>query len=215
MWRFARQLGFGRFDHGRLARAVQSGLRFRCADDASGGDGGDGSGGGGGSGGGDGGGSDGGAGGSGGGAGGSKTFSQEEVNTIVKREKDKQGAKHREALQAQLDEVNKMKDARDLAEAQRKKFEDRAASLESDLMTKEEKATADKAKADKEHKTALDAVNTERDGWKTRYEKERTDVAILAAASKHKAYNPSQLLALVSPLTHVVQRVNEKTKEGN
>jgi hypothetical protein len=218
MWRFARQLGFGRFDHGRRVRRAQSGFRFRFAEDAGGGDGGGGAGGGGGDGGGgDGGGAGGGGGdggGSGGGAGGGKTtFTQDEVNTIVKREKDKQAAKHREALQAQLAEVNELKEAKDLTDAQRKKFEERAAQLEADLMTKEEKAAADKAKADKEHKTALDAVSTERDGWKSRYEKERKDTAIMAAASKHKAYNPSQLLALVSPLTHVVQRVDEKTKE--
>lgn len=209
MRRFARQLGFGRFDHRQHGRLVARANRFRCHE----GDGGDGDGAGGGGGTAGGGGDGAGAGGDGSGGGAGKTFTQEDVNTIVKREKEKQAAKHREALKAQLDEVNQLKDAKELTEAQRKKLEERAASLEADLMTKEEKAAAEKSRSDKEHKAAMEAVAAERDGWKGRYEKERKDTAIMAAASKHKAYNPSQLLALVNPLTLLVQRLDEKTKE--
>lgn len=185
--------------------------RFRHHEDA-GGDGGAG-GGGGGDGGGDGGdgsggGGDGGASGGGGGAG--KTFDQTQVNAIVKREKEKLEGKFKEQIQKQLDEVNELKKSKDLTEKQRKTLDERAATLQAELLTEREKAEAEKRRADEKHKTELDGLSTERDTWKARYETRERESAILGAASKHDAYSASQLVALVSPLVEVSPELDDK-----
>jgi len=204
--RLARLLGMRFVDRQQNMRSYVTHRRFRRME-GDGDDDGDVGGGGGG------GGASGGAGGSGGGSGGddgNKTFTQEELNSIVKREKTKLESKYKEQTQKQLDELNKMRDAKDLTEAQRKKLDDRAAALEAELMTEREKAEAEKKRSQTKHQQELEATKTEAKQWQGLYEKERKDTAIMSAASKHKAFNPDQLLALVSPLTHVVQRKNDK-----
>jgi len=185
--------------------------RFRHLEDA-GGDGGAGSGAGG-TGGGDGsgdGGTGGGDGGASGGGSSSKTFDQSQVNAIVKREKEKMEAKYKEQIQKQLDDVNKLKNDKDLTEKQRAALDDRAKTLQAELLTEREKAEAEKRRADEKHKVELDGLSQERDTWKSRYETREKESAILAAASKHDAYSASQLVALVSPLIKVSPALDDK-----
>lgn len=206
-------LGMQYVDHHQNLGSLVRHSRFRLMEDSGTDGGGSGTGGTGGAGGG-GGDGDGGAGGGGaGGAGGgdsNKTFTQDELNSIVKREKAKLEGKYKEQTQKQLDEINKIRDAKDLTEAQRKKLDDRAAALEAELMTEREKAESEKKRSQTKHQQELDNIQVESKQWRGLYEKERKDTAIMSAASKHKAFNPDQLLALVSPLTHVVQRKNDK-----
>lgn len=191
--------------------------RFRHLEDA-GGDGGAGSGAGGsgdGAGGGDGSGDggDGDAGGaSGGGGGAGKSFDQTQVNAIVKREKEKMEAKFKEKIQEQLNEVNELKKSKDLTEKQRKTLDERAASLQAELLTEREKAEAEKRRADEKHKTEMDGVSKERDTWQHRFENQTIETAILAAAAKHDAYNAKQVIGLVKDLVNVSPVLDD---EGN
>jgi hypothetical protein len=175
------------------------------------GDGGDGDGGGSGGGSGGTGGGDGGSGGDGGGSGGaSKTFTQEQVNAMMKREREKLDSKFKEQTKKQLDEINKLRDAKDLTESQRKKLDERAATLEAEMLTEREKAEAEKRRSEEAHKKALDAVTGERDQWRGRFETELRNAAVLSAASEHKAFNAEQLLGLVGPRVSVEEVMNEK-----
>lgn len=184
------------------------GLRFRQKEDDGGG--GDGSGGGGG-GGGDGSGGDGEGGGSGGG--GDQNFTQEQVNSMMKKERAKIESKFKEQTQKQLSEINKLRESKDLTEAQRKKLDDRADTLQAELMTEKERAEADKKAAETKHGKELKVAQGESVAWQGRYENQMKETDILAAASKHAAYNAVQLLGLVAPLTHVVSVKTDKGEE--
>jgi hypothetical protein len=147
---------------------------------------------------------------SGGGGDASKTFNQDQVNAIMKREREKQEAKYKEQIQKQIAEVNKMKDEKDLTEAQRAKLDERAKALNAELLTEREKADAEKRRADEKHKTELEGVAAERDTWQSRYENQQRETAILSGASKHNAYHAPQLIGLISGLIDVAQAKDAK-----
>lgn len=144
----------------------------------------------------------------GGGADPKTSFSQDQVNAILKREKDKQEAKYKDQIRMQIAEVTKMKDEKDLTEAQRAKLDERAKTLQAELLTEREKADAEKRRADEKHKTELDGVSVDRDTWRGRYETQTRTNAILEAASKHEAYMGSQLVGLIKDLVDVAPEVD-------
>lgn len=187
--------------------------RFRSLEGDGGDD--DGSGGGGGSGGGSGGGGGdeppGGGGNAGGGSGGGgriKTFTQEEVNSIVAKEKNA----FRTKLQEQLDRVNTLAEEKNLSEQARSALAEQKTELEASLMTAQQKAEAEKKAAETKFQGELDKAQQDSKAWRSRFEVQMKDTAILAAAGKHAAYNPTQLLGLVSPLTTVEEI---KDSDGN
>lgn len=207
MRKFGREAGqrFVDWSQSRPLSSFFAGRNFRMHEEGAGGtDDGSGGGGSGGAGGSD----DGSAGGSGGGA--SKTFSQEDLNRIVKKEREKLEGNFKSKLQEQLDRVNKLSEEKNLSDEQRKQLSDSKAALEAELMTEREKAEADKKRLDSTHKKELDKVSGDRDKWQSLYESQMKETAILSAASNHEAYNPTQLTALVSPLTHVEEVTNDK-----
>lgn len=175
---------------------------------------------GGGGGGGDGGGGDGGSGGGGGGGdgggsggGGDQKFSQEQVNSMMKKEREKLEKGYRTKTQEHLVEINTLREDKDLTESQRKKFDERATTLQTELMTTQERAEAEKKAAEKKFGQELDASKLEGDAWKGRFETQMSRTAILASAGKFGVYNAEQLLGLVSPLSHVVPVLDEKGKD--
>lgn len=173
------------------------------AGSGDGGSGGGGDGGGAGGGGGTGGGAGGGDGGAGGGAGGGspKTFTQDDVNSIVKKEREAYQAKQRETLK-QLEDLRGEKNTSD---EQAKKLDTQIATMRTELMSEKEKAEAEKNRIAEEHKRALDAASGDRDAWQTRYESSQVLGDLLAAASKHKAYNSQQVVAVLQQGASLVE----------
>lgn len=176
-------------------------------------EGGSGGGGGGGDGGNGGGGDGGGSGGGGSGSGGAQTFSQDQVNAFMKKEREKVEQKFKVKTQEQLAEINKLREDKDLTETQRQKLDERATTLSAELMTEKERAAADQKAAEKKFGLELDAAKQDGTAWKERFELQMSQTAILASAGKFGVYNAAQLLALVAPLTHVVPVLDSKGKE--
>lgn len=172
---------------------------------------GDGGGDGGGGGGGNGDGDDKGKGGSGGG--GDQKFTQEQVNSMMKKEREKIEQKFTVKTKEQLAEINKLREDKDLSEAQRQKLDECATALSAELMTEKERAEAEKKAAEKKFGQELEAARQDGAAWKNRFELEMSQTAILSSAAKHGVYNATQLLALVSPHAHVVPVTDDKGKE--
>lgn len=175
--------------------------------------GGSGGGGGGGAGGEGGGGEGGGSGGGGSGSGGAQTFSQEQVNAFMKKEREKIEAKFQVKTREQLAEIQKMREDKDLTETQRNKLDERATALSAELMTEKERAAAETKAAEKKFTQELDAAKQDGTAWKERFEVQMSQTAILASAGKFGVYNAEQLLALVTPHVHVVPVLDAKGKD--
>jgi len=131
----------------------------------------------------------------------------------MKKEREKVEQKFKVKTQEQLAEINKLREDKDLTETQRQKLDERATTLSAELMTEKERAAADQKAAEKKFGLELDAAKQDGTAWRERFELQMSQTAILAAAAKHGVYNATQLLALVSPVSHVVPVVDGKGKE--
>ncbi len=154
-----------------------------------------------------------GSGGGGSGGGGSQGFTQEQVNAFMKKEREKIEAKFVVKTREQLEEINKLREDKDLTESQRNKLDERATSLSAELMTEKERAAAETKAAEKKFGQELDAAKQNGTEWKERFELQMSQTAILASAGKFGVYNAEQLLALVTPHVHVVPVLDSKGKD--
>jgi len=217
MWMktFGRVMG-QRFVAHNQARGLSSfvgGRRFRqCEGD--GGDGGDG-GSGGGSGGGDGGGDGGGSGGGSGDGGGERTFSQDDVDGIVKRRLAKAEQAHQTKQRETLKQLEDLRAQKNLSEEHASKLDEQIQSIKSDLMTEKERAQAELDRVATEHKAKLDAAMSETEQWKSRHVKSQILSALHAAASKAKAYNNDQVVAILeASATHELVKDDDGNLTG-
>lgn len=209
-WRFGREQGqryVNWMQHRQLGSFLPSrSFRQHEGEGGAGGDGGSGGGGDGGSGGGAGG--DGGAGGGAAGGDGNRNFSQEDVNTIMKKEREKFQQKQRETLK-QLEDIRAEKN---LTDEHAKKLDDQIKSIRADLMTEKERAEAEKARLAEEHKRVLEMTTSELNAWRDRYTSSQILSALHGAASKHGAYNNEQVVAI---LRDSAKFAEVKDKDGN
>ena len=173
---------------------------------------------------GEGGGEGGGAGGEGGGAGGEggntkppkagdtnpntgKKFTQDEVNRMMKQEKDKNKTE-RDRLQAEL---QRMKDE-GLTTENMQTLQNRIDSLQNEGKTAEERAKDALSKKDKEMQEKLGLSQNETKKWRSDYEKYRAENEIIVAASKYKADNPSQIHRLLRNDVVYVEKLDANNK---
>lgn len=154
----------------------------------------------------------GGAGGGEGGAGGGnpppKTFTQDQVNGLLAEEK----RKHQTTIAKQVADLEALRKAKGLTEKEREALAGRIEELNNSMLTKEQLAAKDRDKITKEYKEQLDGVTKERDTWATRYQDSTIQRAIVDASVMAEAFAPSQIVALLRPLTRLTEVVDG---EGN
>lgn len=137
-----------------------------------------------------------------------KKFNQEDVNTMLAKEK----RKTQEAQKRLAQELEKAKQDVALSDEERAELSRQVEDLETKYLTIEERAkqAADKAK-DQHDGTVKDLV-TERDMWQQRYTSATIDVEITQAANANKAIHTEQIAALLRPVTKLVEKLGEDRK---
>jgi hypothetical protein len=139
-----------------------------------------------------------------------KLFNQDKVNSMLAADKKK----HQETLQNTLNELNALKGKASLTASERAELEQKIEQTQAELKTKEELAAEAQEKLRKNHKKEVDGLTGERDSWKGRFTKSVISRSIMEAATKsgQKAINPRQVMALIEPLTMLVEDLDEKGK---
>jgi len=169
---------------------------------------------GGGAGGAGGGGAGGGAGGAGGGAdgggagGGAKTFTQEQVDSIVGNAKKALMEKN-SGLMAEIEALNQKSK---LTAAETKRLEDANAELRKANMTVEQLKAEDEKKLRSTFETQITDLTTERDKWKTSFTKSSIERAIVDAAAANDAFVPAQVVAILEGKTRLVEDTDDEGK---
>lgn len=125
-----------------------------------------------------------------------KLFTQEDVNRLMKQDKDKT-KKDNEKLLGELKKFHDQGLTPDLKES----FQARIAELENQGKTQEQIAKERQDKLAKEYETKLSSKSQEADFWKNNYTTYRQDSEIKDAATKKKARNAEQVLAILKPHT--------------
>jgi hypothetical protein len=137
-----------------------------------------------------------------------KSFTQEEVNAIVAKEK--QSAKERAKELAT--ELETLKSKSTLTAKEKSDLEKRIENLRKESMTKEELLKADKDKAVRETQKKLDEVSAKMESWKKRYTESNIRQSIMDAALKNEAYNPDQIIAILKPTTTLIEELDTEGK---
>ena len=143
--------------------------------------------------------------------GGDKTFTQEQLNTILAKEK----RASQDQLQKALQEIDNTKKRSNLNEKERKELESRIEDLQNSMLSKEQLTEKEKEKESKKIAEQIKELTTDRDAWQTRYTRETINRAITDAAVEHEAHTPSQIVALLSANARLAEDIDaEGTPNG-
>ncbi len=142
-----------------------------------------------------------------------KTFTQAQVNSMIADEKRKGEDKTKTAQRETLKELEATKNDKTKSDDQRAQAAERIEALEAALLTAQEKEQREKSKADREHKEALKTAKEESSEWQAKFQSDKIDNAILAAATTHKAYNAQQIVDHVKPLA-VLEEVKDNLQKA-
>lgn len=107
-------------------------------------------------------------------------------------------------------ELEKLKSLNSLTQQERDKLQSQIKELERATMTKQEIAARERKEAEEKYNQELANTKQEVDVWKSRFMNSTIRREITDAAVQSKAYNPTQIVALLEGKTRLV----EKTEEG-
>lgn len=139
------------------------------------------------------------------GSGPNKTFTQQDVDKIVvSRVK-----KLKEQLQTTESQYERLLKNQNLSVQERGELQNELESVQAQLRTREEQARYEAKKRETEFKTTLDSTKAEAEQYRSLFENQTRDNAIMSAAVQHDAYNPEQFISVLGPRTKIVEEVNE------
>lgn len=138
---------------------------------------------------------------------GSRRYTQDEVNRMVKADKDK-AKKERDQYLQDLEALK----AQGLTPENLDSLNARIETLQNEGKTKDQLAAEERGKLEKK----LNGEITKRDGetklWRGKYETYRSQTEILTAAAAAKAHNPTQVYQILRPDTFMVEETGADGK---
>lgn len=144
-----------------------------------------------------------------------KTYSQEDVNKLLARDRHKDRTE-REKLTRQLQTFKEQ----GLTEENVRALESTIETLQNEGKTKEQLAKEERDRLEKKHVTELTKAKSEADHWKKQFQGFKVERDLLDAAGsaevegeKRKARNSKQILALLLPHTSLVEELNPADKK--
>lgn len=137
-----------------------------------------------------------------------KTFTQEQVDTMV----SETAKKHQTQAQKALEELDAIKTKAQLSETERVELNERIDTMKNQLLTKEELAKKDKDKLLANHTDELKLVTIERDSWKSRYTESTIIRNITDEAVANKAFVPEQVVNMLWNDTNLIPVLDSDDK---
>lgn len=121
-----------------------------------------------------------------------RSYSQEELEKVLENEKKV----HRESTNKLVAELEMLKKSQSLSVAEKDSLQSRIDEINKSLLTKEELAKQERERLEKEKKEQATQLASERDLWKSRFERSMIERSIKDAAQKAAAYSPDVFIAL-------------------
>lgn len=139
-----------------------------------------------------------------------KTFTQEQVDSIVGNAKKALMEKN-SGLMAEIEALNQKSK---LTTAETKRLEDANAELRKANMTAEQLQAENEKKLKNDFDAQISELTADRDNWKKLHTTDKIERSIIDAASvkEHKAIVPSQVLAILKPDTRLVEATDSDGK---
>ncbi len=151
------------------------------------------------------------AGGSGGGGDGEKSFKQDDVDRIVQERLSRERKQNAEKYQDLEGRYTTLLDNQNLSEEERSKLETNLEDVRKRLRTKEEEAKHQITQVKNDYEQQLAKEKADREMWEKRFYDSSIQRALQDAAVTNDAYNASQVVSLLKPMTKLRRRVDETT----
>lgn len=133
---------------------------------------------------------------------------QEQVNKIVAEERRKMQEKQTTTLK----EISQLKDRASLTKKEKETLEKKIGDLQNQYLTTEEKARHAAEEAETKRAGEIAALTNDRDGWQKKHSTLVVETAIVDAAAENKAIEHEQILAIISPKTRLVEKLDDEGK---
>jgi flagellar motility protein MotE (MotC chaperone) len=140
-----------------------------------------------------------------------KTFTQDEVNKILAEDKRKHQAT---LLKTESSFKDLLANSQNLSAKERSTLEENLATVQGQLRTKEETAKMEKKQLEEQLTGKIEEHKTRAVEWETRYKTETVSRSLQDAAIKAEAFQSSQIVALLTPMTRLVEMIDEKTNKS-
>jgi hypothetical protein len=140
-----------------------------------------------------------------------KTFTQDEVNRFVAEEKRKQQAA---LLKTEQSFKELLATNQNLSAKERQTLEENLATVQGQLRTKEEQAKMEKKQLEEQLTGKIKEHETRAHEWENRYKTETVTRSLQDAAIQADAFQASQIVALLTPMTRLVEMIDEKTNKS-
>jgi hypothetical protein len=143
-----------------------------------------------------------------------RTFKQDDVNRIVEERLARDRKKNEEKYLDLEGRYSSLLENQNLSEEERDKLEGNLGDVRKQLRTKEEDAKLQLKKAMEAHATELTEVKEKAVMWEERFYDSSITRALQDAASSNDAYNNSQVVNLLRPMTKLKPTVDAEGKEN-
>jgi len=137
---------------------------------------------------------------------GDRTFTQEELNKFLAVDR----RKHQEKYESLEQSYQQLLDNESLSKDERNKLEESLENLRAQYRTKEQQAAHERKKLEEEYSERLTDAEKQSELWQRRYTESTIARSLQDAAVAHEAYNPAQVIALLRPMTKMVEKTSEK-----
>jgi len=138
--------------------------------------------------------------------GGDRTFTQEEVNKFMADDR----RKHQKKYETLETSYQQLLENESLSKDERNKLEESLENLRAQYRTKEQQAAHERKKLEAEYGERLTEAERQAEDWQRRYTESTVSRSLQDAAVSHEAYSPSQIVALLRPMTKMVEKTDEK-----
>jgi hypothetical protein len=137
-----------------------------------------------------------------------KTFTQDDVDNIVK----KRFVKEKKEKQVLIEKLKQLETSASISKEDREKLNGQIEELENSLLTKEQQAAKEKKQLEEAHAKRLKSIEEERGVWKSRYETTLIDNALMESAANASAVSPTQLHSMLRSNAYLAE---DKDDGGN
>lgn len=137
-----------------------------------------------------------------------KTFSQSDLNTFLAEDR----RKHQEKIKGLEDGYKKILADTNLQKEQRAKLEAELQDVQASQRTKEQQAEYERKQEHERYVTEMETVKDQSKQWETLFKNSVVDRSLQDAAITHEAFNPTQIMGLLRPMTRMQEK---KDDSGN
>ncbi|MEN6367697.1 MAG: hypothetical protein ABFC88_12875 [Thermoguttaceae bacterium] len=144
-----------------------------------------------------------------------KNFSQNDLNRIMAEERRKMQTAHQAQLKAQEDQLQHVLKSQSLNESDRKVLKDNLEAVQGQLRSAEAQAAKEKQELEQSYQARLADVEKKATYWEGQYRESTVKRSLQDAAVKNDAFSPSQIVALMQPMTKMIEDTDPITKRPN